>query len=352
VEIHLGSKGFFTTIFMNLEDRDRFFEGGPYFHASAGLYMRPWKENFSPEKETFKKVPVWLRFYSLPLDYWLPSTFEAMGNKLGKYVNTSEATLKGRYTSYARICIGMDVSGALPESISLEFRVEEWIQNIDYEHIPFICRICHKHGHLIREFPLNKKQEEDNPKPQHNDYGFIKLNPRSRENKNQSKTLAGNNLETGNKMKGREKNNKGAENEKDSVKAQETRDQATNDPIDQPSNKKEHGSCATPMDGEIRDDNNPMQEVEGDVEMTPREVGTKYTDLRDLVEREGIDILNILEQWKIHGVDNVPIEQLDRIQYLFLLREEAKDRGLKRTLGDIGHLGVKDGEGQPQISPK
>jgi hypothetical protein len=74
-----------------------------------------------------------LRLYSLLLDFWLPSTFEAIGKNLGKYVKTSDATLKGRYTFYARICIDMDVSGALPEAISLEFRDEEWIQRIDYE---------------------------------------------------------------------------------------------------------------------------------------------------------------------------------------------------------------------------
>jgi hypothetical protein len=68
VELHLGSKGFFTTVFMNLEDRDKVFDGGAYFHASAGLYMWPWKENFSPEKETFKNVRICLRLYSLPLD--------------------------------------------------------------------------------------------------------------------------------------------------------------------------------------------------------------------------------------------------------------------------------------------
>ena len=80
--------------------------------------------------------------------------------------------------------------------------------------------------------------------------------------------------------------------------------------------------------------------------MTPSEVGTKDPDLRDLVEREGIDLPNILEQWKRQEVDNVPTKQLDCIQYLFLLREEAKDRGQKCTHGEIGHLGVKFGEGQ------
>jgi hypothetical protein len=65
-----------------------------------------------------------------------------------------------------------------------------------------------------------------------------------------------------------------------------------------------------------------MQEANRDLEMTPSEVGTEDPDLRDIVEREGIDLPNILEQWKRQGVDNVPAEQLDRIQYLFLLREE------------------------------
>ena len=52
-------------------------------------------------------------------------------------MNTSEVTIKGRYTLYARIFIEMDVSGALLEAISLEFKDEEWIHNIDYEQIPF-----------------------------------------------------------------------------------------------------------------------------------------------------------------------------------------------------------------------
>ena len=49
----MGSKSFFTLVFMNLEDRDRVFERGPYFHASTGLYMQPWKEKFSLQKEAF-----------------------------------------------------------------------------------------------------------------------------------------------------------------------------------------------------------------------------------------------------------------------------------------------------------
>ena len=82
INLHLGSKGFFTVMFTNLEDKDRVFEGGPYFYAVAGLYMRPWVMNFVPEQEKFTSVPVWIRLYSLPLDYWLSESLKAIGNKL------------------------------------------------------------------------------------------------------------------------------------------------------------------------------------------------------------------------------------------------------------------------------
>ena len=57
----------------------------------------------------------------------------------------------------------MDVSRVLPEAISLEFRDEEWIQSIDYEKIPFRCRRCHEHGHLLRECPLKKNKKRKTP---------------------------------------------------------------------------------------------------------------------------------------------------------------------------------------------
>jgi hypothetical protein len=95
------------------------------------------------------------------------------------------------------------------------------------------------------------------------------------------------------------------------------------------------------MDIETRDANTPMQEANIDVEMTPSEVGMEDLDLKDILEREGIYLLNILEEWKRKGVDNVLAEQLDCIQYLFLIREEEKSRGIKHTHGEIGHLGIK-----------
>jgi hypothetical protein len=216
----------------------------------------------------------------------------------------------------------------------------------------FRCRRCHEHGHLLRECPLNKKQEPENTKLQQDEDGFVRPNHKSRGNKRQGKPPTGSNPEARNRAEGRGSPNQGEEGGKEKMKARETSEHATHENTENPNNKGESGGNTSPMEGGNEDANTPMQEVDGDVEMTPSEVGTKDPDLRDIVEREGIDLPNILEQWKRQGVDNVPAEQLDHIQYLFLLREEEKSRGTKRMHGEIGHLGIKTGDGQPQHSPK
>jgi len=83
--------------------------------------------NFVPERETFASVLVWIRLYSLPLDYWLSESLNSIGNKLGHFIKISEATMRGKYTSFTRICVEMDLSGALPDEVILEVYDEEWI---------------------------------------------------------------------------------------------------------------------------------------------------------------------------------------------------------------------------------
>jgi len=81
-------------VFTSLEVKDRVFKGGPYFYAAAGLYMRPWMMNFVPECETFTSILIWIRLYSLLLDYWLLESLKTIGNKLGHFLKISNATLK------------------------------------------------------------------------------------------------------------------------------------------------------------------------------------------------------------------------------------------------------------------
>ena len=81
----------------------------------------------------------------------------------------------------------MHLAQALPESVSLYHDDFEWVQSIDYEHVPFRGRKFHAHGHLFRDFPLNaspSKPSEVSSGPDAD--GFTKVQSRRCHNKQSS----------------------------------------------------------------------------------------------------------------------------------------------------------------------
>ena len=150
IDIQLGSKVFFTTIFHSLEDKVRIFDNDPYLYGEASLHMRYWTEKFNLDKEDFTCVSVWIRLYFLPQEFWNEEVFSGIGNTLGSYIKIAEITLQKRYTSFARICLYLYVLG----SITLSYEHSEWMQTLYYEFMTFKCRKYHEHDHLYQDFPL------------------------------------------------------------------------------------------------------------------------------------------------------------------------------------------------------
>ena len=77
----------------------------------------------------------------------------------------------------------MHLAKPLADSVSLFHNDFEWIQTIDYEHIPFRCRKCHEHGHLFRDFPLNQKPSPPPPNAGKDSEGFTKVSSRKKHSK-------------------------------------------------------------------------------------------------------------------------------------------------------------------------
>lgn len=121
--------------------------------------------------------------YSLPLEYWDEDSLKSIGNGLGEYIKAAEQTKLQRYTSYARICIYMKLGHVLPDTVSLLHDDFEWIQPLDYEHVPFYCRRCHAHDHLFRDCPLNMLPKNPETGNKSNPEGFTKVAGRKRHTK-------------------------------------------------------------------------------------------------------------------------------------------------------------------------
>ena len=69
----------------------------------------------------------------------------------------------------------MDFSKELPEAIRMIWEDEDWMQNLDYEKIPFRCHRFYEYGHLFREFPMNDPKKKPGKESDPTDPGFTKV---------------------------------------------------------------------------------------------------------------------------------------------------------------------------------
>lgn len=77
----------------------------------------------------------------------------------------------------------MPLDKALSDLVSLSHDDYEWIQPLDYEHVPFRCRKCHALGHLFRDFPQNNKTLTSDPPDSTTHEGFTKVHNQKRAQK-------------------------------------------------------------------------------------------------------------------------------------------------------------------------
>ena len=80
---------------------------------------------------------------------------------------------------------------------------------------------------------------------------------------------------------------------------------------------------------------------EGDAEMSISEAGTEDQELRDILEREGMDLNTMVEQWKERGLEHIPTEEMERVNFLLRAQQEVETKGQKRGHEANKFLGIK-----------
>eukprot|EP00253_Pinus_taeda_P028094 PITA_28094 len=144
-----------------------------------GLYLNKWAPDFDPTQDIPSAVPVWVRLPHLPLHCWNQKSFQIIGNALGKYID--QAARKDQY-SCARICVEVDLEEGLPEAIKLTVAGWSYVQELDYEQLPFKCKHCHSHGHFAKN--CKKRAEEQAEKQNGEQWTLVQKNASSKKKGN------------------------------------------------------------------------------------------------------------------------------------------------------------------------
>ena len=118
------------------------------------VLLKPWHPLFDASRERVDRIPIWVRLPGLPLHFWDPIHFRKLGDILGSFLEADLTFLETHYKQVARILVEVNIREGLPETIDLDWGPDIITQPLDYENVPFRCRICHAYGHPVSECRL------------------------------------------------------------------------------------------------------------------------------------------------------------------------------------------------------
>uniref|UniRef100_A0A2K2AH39 Uncharacterized protein n=1 Tax=Populus trichocarpa TaxID=3694 RepID=A0A2K2AH39_POPTR len=94
------------------------------------------------------RVPVWVRLYNVPLEYWTIKGLSCVASAIGVPLHADHTTLLRKRLSYARVCVEIDASKTLVKEYDLRCPNGLFITiSAEYEWIPSKCSNCNVFGH-------------------------------------------------------------------------------------------------------------------------------------------------------------------------------------------------------------
>ncbi|XP_074305193.1 uncharacterized protein LOC141640239 [Silene latifolia] len=155
--ISFHSNGIFLVRFKTEEMKLRVLQSGPVFFDNKPVVVKEWTPSAKLVREAVDMVPIWIRFYGLPLKFWGNALLKIAG-LVGKPIRSDSNTQLKTFIGHARVMVEVKMGGDLPDVI--EFTDELDVthrQIVHYEWRPTICADCKGVGHLARD--CRKKQQ-------------------------------------------------------------------------------------------------------------------------------------------------------------------------------------------------
>ncbi|XP_031124347.1 uncharacterized protein LOC116027061 [Ipomoea triloba] len=142
---------YFLVKFGFIEDLEFAKYEGPWMVLDHYLIVKDWVPNFDPIADTTEKVLVWVRFPSIPVEYYNYLSLRRIGNKLGRTVRVDHTTSLVSRGKFARVCVELDITKPLVST----FTMEEKVWKVAYEGIHLVCFSCGLYGHRQESCPTS-----------------------------------------------------------------------------------------------------------------------------------------------------------------------------------------------------
>ncbi|XP_045831167.1 uncharacterized protein LOC123922495 [Trifolium pratense] len=160
--VSLGN-GFYEFKFSSIEDLRSVRAVSSWSLKPGFLKLFAWSPNYNPNYYKPTTTQCWVRFLSLPQEYWRPKILFAIANSLGTPVSldafTSKSFFYRSFGHFARVLIDIDLSTKIRNRIWVEREGYAFLVNVEYENLPLFCTHfqCIGHSFSSKYIPIQKE---------------------------------------------------------------------------------------------------------------------------------------------------------------------------------------------------
>ena len=156
-DISTTENGLFFFRFRDPEARDWVMDNGPWNLAGRPFILRAWKPGMDMLNIQLSTVPIWVKFYNIPLEYWTSTGLGYIASTVGIPLHLDALTENQTKLSFARICIEVGVDCEFPKSVLLD-RGNGNLSTIRivYPWAPQCCPVCRRFGHNLENCQVHK----------------------------------------------------------------------------------------------------------------------------------------------------------------------------------------------------
>ncbi|BFG40751.1 hypothetical protein CerSpe_270250 [Prunus speciosa] len=138
-------------------------EDGPWHIYEKTLILKRWKSGMVLSKASHSSVPIWVKPFNVPFEYWNAEGFSHVASVIGRQVHVDSLTESRKKVYYARVCMEIDASDDLVESFDLVSHLDvnagvtqTFEIKVKYQWRPQMCMKCRIFGHSEPSCPSLK----------------------------------------------------------------------------------------------------------------------------------------------------------------------------------------------------
>ncbi|GAV92790.1 DUF4283 domain-containing protein, partial [Cephalotus follicularis] len=160
ISFHTTGNGVFLVKFDSVQARDWVIDNGPWDVWGYHLVIRKWSRYMPLVLEECKTIPVWVKLFGVPVQYWTKLGLSHIVSVIGKPLYMDVNTTKKHTLSFSRICIEMEATSVFPNSIELELENGCTLSiGVEYLWKPAVCNLCKVFDHSNKSCPKAVRRE-------------------------------------------------------------------------------------------------------------------------------------------------------------------------------------------------